>query len=1080
MSNMSALSVIHFLFFIGDIALIVIILYKNPKAQLNRFCALIAAACAMWSLGYCFTHFTETTSSALFWINISSFGWVIFPVATLYFYLSLTGKQKIIKNKVLMIASTLCVVFFLYAQWSGNILGTVVMKSYGWTGIWSTSIYTYLLYAYYLATILFFFPLIYEYGRKVKTNREKIRARILQFTAIIGYSLAAIIDIVLPVLKITVVPQMADVFISIGSIGIVICITRFGLLDINPTTAAKQILETMTDALILLDLEGKIKQANPATLELLEYQENELINTDFYQITTTKKESKAFLKNAIHKGKNVNEESVLVTKTGKNIPVLISASVIKDNTNTVAGFVILARDITEHKRLEESIRYHASMIASVSDAIVSRDNQYRILSWNKAAEELFGWRAKEVIGKNILDVLKPVHLNATTKDIQVSLKKSGYWKGESIQTCKDGRKLNILDSVSVIKDERGENIGTVGLFKDITERKNIEQALKESEERFSKAFYSSPDAISISRISDGIFLEVNDSFLKDNGFAREEVIGKSAIELNLFQSDEQIDKVDRIVQSQERLDKEEFQFRNKSGELRTKLVSSEYISLGGEPCLLTVSTDITENQIIAEALRNEATKRRIFIEQSRDGMVVVNEDGGTVYECNQRFADMLGYTMEEMKHLTVFDWEVQHPHEQVVAMIRTVDDKGDHFETQHRRKDGTIYDVEISSNGVTFAGQKLVFCVCRDITERKRMENFLRESEEESRLQKELIERVLTTIPNAVFLLDNDLRIIMTNQAAFNILKTNKHKTVNSLLGKTLEIYELKQTLKEMIKSHENNTHVEFRRVVAERERLLNADIFAMPKDELLVVVSDITEEREKQERLYLTDRLASIGEMASGVAHELNNPLTSIVGLSSFLAEQPAPENIDEIKEDLNAINSEAKRCAAIVKNLLTFARQHRPTRQPLNAANIIEDVLKLRAYEHKANNIIVETKLQGNLPQIYADYFQLQQVFLNIILNAETAMIDTHRQGTLNITGESVDSVVRISFADNGPGIAKENLRLIFNPFFTTKEVGKGTGLGLSICYGIITSHDGKIYAKSEDGRGATFVVELPIYTP
>ena len=114
--------------------------------------------------------------------------------------------------------------------------------------------------------------------------------------------------------------------------------------------------------------------------------------------------------------------------------------------------------------------------------------------------------------------------------------------------------------------------------------------------------------------------------------------------------------------------------------------------------------------------------------------------------------------------------------------------------------------------------------------------------------------------------------------------------------------------------------------------------------------------------------------------------------------------------------------------------------------------------------------------LPKVLADYFQLQQVFLNIILNAEAAMIDAHSGGNLRITGEAVNKHVSISFTDDGPGIAKENIGLIFNPFFTTKEVGKGTGLGLSICYGIVTSHGGKVYARSEYGKGATFVVELP----
>ena len=138
---------------------------------------------------------------------------------------------------------------------------------------------------------------------------------------------------------------------------------------------------------------------------------------------------------------------------------------------------------------------------------------------------------------------------------------------------------------------------------------------------------------------------------------------------------------------------------------------------------------------------------------------------------------------------------------------------------------------------------------------------------------------------------------------------------------------------------------------------------------------------------------------------------------------------------------------------------------------------MLEIRAYEQRVNNINIITRLAADLFEIEADYFQLQQVFLNIILNAEHFMIEEHKRGTLIITTENTDDTIRVSFIDDGPGIPKEDLGHLFDPFFTTKEVGKGSGLGLSICHGIITEHGGRIYAESEVGKGATFVVELPV---
>jgi len=244
----------------------------------------------------------------------------------------------------------------------------------------------------------------------------------------------------------------------------------------------------------------------------------------------------------------------------------------------------------------------------------------------------------------------------------------------------------------------------------------------------------------------------------------------------------------------------------------------------------------------------------------------------------------------------------------------------------------------------------------------------------------------------------------------------------------------------------------------------------------------DITDLRRMEEerkvleqKAQLASRLASIGELASGVAHEINNPLTGIIGYSQFLFDrQDIPK---DVKEDLKVINEGAQRVASIVKRLLAFARQAKPERTHVDINDLIGSVLQLRAYHLKASNIQVNTAFDSSLPITMADAGQLQQVFLNLIVNAETEMKLARGKGKLMITTEKVNNSIHILFKDNGPGIPKENLQKIFDPFFTTREVGEGTGLGLSICYGIVREHNGRIWAESERARGATFVVELPI---
>jgi signal transduction histidine kinase len=239
-------------------------------------------------------------------------------------------------------------------------------------------------------------------------------------------------------------------------------------------------------------------------------------------------------------------------------------------------------------------------------------------------------------------------------------------------------------------------------------------------------------------------------------------------------------------------------------------------------------------------------------------------------------------------------------------------------------------------------------------------------------------------------------------------------------------------------------------------------------------VTRDVTERKQMEQQLIITDRLASVGELASGIAHELNNPLTSVIGFSQLLLDKKVPR---DIKEDVRIISSEAQRAAGVVKNLLTFARKHGPAKQLVSLNDVIEKVLELRAYEQKVNNIRTETRFAADLPEVMADYFHLQQAFLNIIINAEYFMVEAHKRGTLTITTKRTGSLVSASFADDGPGIPEEDRGRLFDAFFTTKEVGKGTGLGLSICRGIVKEHGGRISVAGKPGEGATFSVELPV---
>jgi two-component system NtrC family sensor kinase len=245
-----------------------------------------------------------------------------------------------------------------------------------------------------------------------------------------------------------------------------------------------------------------------------------------------------------------------------------------------------------------------------------------------------------------------------------------------------------------------------------------------------------------------------------------------------------------------------------------------------------------------------------------------------------------------------------------------------------------------------------------------------------------------------------------------------------------------------------------------------------------LGIVRDVTDERRMADQLMQQEKLAAIGQLVSGVAHELNNPLASVMAFAQLLLAAPGDGPSDP--KALDAINQEAKRAAKIVSNLLTFARQHQPERMIADLNRIVRDTIDLHRYALRVGNIDAELCLDPDLPLTWADPFQLQQVVLNLVTNAEQALKGRPDGGRITIVTERRDARLVVRVADNGPGIAVEHLSRIFNPFFTTKPVGEGTGLGLSISDGIIREHGGRLRAESCVGEGASFVLELPIVTP
>jgi len=675
---------------------------------------------------------------------------------------------------------------------------------------------------------------------------------------------------------------------------------------------------------------------------------------------------------------------------------------------------------------------------------------------------------------------------------------------------------------------------------EVTERKQMQEELQIAEQNFRNSLDSSPLGIRIVT-AEGKLLYANQAILDIYGYSSVEelkaVPTKQRYTPESYAGHQE--RIKRRNLGKPAPPNYEISIVRKDGEIRHLVASRKEVMWGGETQFQAIYQDITERKRAEEELRESEEHFRALIENSSDIIQIVDSEGVIRY-VSPSVQQVLGYKPEEligrpsvdvvhpddlpivakgfekaiqepgvpvivecrckhkdgtwhiiegigMNHLddgyddekeilgrnAVEFWQVA---EEAVEVMQIAMDRGGWIgELVAKRKDGSFFDVQLAASAVRDKAGKPI---CRfgsfvDITERKQAEKRIKQTAEEW-------STTFDSISDLVFINDKDSRLIRVNKAFADVAKMKPEELIGrpcyEIVHGTNEPVQ-KCPYKQAIKTKKPAMAEFFEPHLGMHLELSTSSIFDQKGETVasVHVARDITERKRMEEQLIVADRLASIGELSSGIAHELNNPLTSVIGFSDLLlGKEDLP---DDIKGDLEVINREAKRTAEVVRNLLTFARKREAEKKPVDIHNIIQKVLELRAYEQKVSNIEVNTQFASDLPEITADGFQLQQIFINIIINAEHFMIEAHRRGTLTITTERIGDIIRASFADDGPGIAKENLGHLFDPFFTTKEVGKGTGLGLSICHGITTEHGGRIYAESKLGKGATFVVELPI---
>jgi len=561
--------------------------------------------------------------------------------------------------------------------------------------------------------------------------------------------------------------------------------------------------------------------------------------------------------------------------------------------------------------------------------------------------------------------------------------------------------------------------------------------------------------------------------------------------------------------------------------------NSQFHDADGRPLgIIHVLQDVTER-------RRAEQRYQILFENIREGVFMATPDNRFV-DFNRAFLEMMGYDSREdlLKVEDIGNTLYANPADRD-RLMKLLHEQGSvsNFEFQIRRKDGEIRTV-LESSFVTREGSGRVSAYqgfVLDITERKQAEQEIRRRNRELLVLNaigktlnqpfelgKMLDRSLRQLvelfggdQGAVYLLDRDTHEV-TRAAAFGMRSEYARHfpptafppdllehigavraTVLSASGMPVPGVFHEIQLAEGIQSSQmlvlwsgskpvGLLFLGYRSLKEFGPAELN--LLATVGSQIAVAVEKVQlyEEtraayenlRRTQEQLLQSEKMAAVGQLISGVAHELNNPLTAILGYGQLLASDNfvSPQGAQYVEK----LHKQALRTHRIVQNLLSFARQHKPERLPVDLNQILEDTLALREYDVRANDIAVHREFAPDLPQLFADAHQLQQVFLNILNNAVDAVLDLSHRGELWVRTDFDADANRllVEFIDNGPGV--NELPRVFDPFYTTKPVGKGTGLGLSICYGIVTEHGGEILVRNVPPRGACFTILLPLSAP
>ena len=756
----------------------------------------------------------------------------------------------------------------------------------------------------------------------------------------------------------------------------------------------------------------------------------------------------------------------------------------------------LADQVTERKRAEDALQNsHSLLVAtleSTADGILVVDTAGKVISFNRSFPEL--WRIPETLiaTRDDEQLLQFVLDQLLYPDAFLDKVRALYQTPDASSmdelVFKDGR---IFERYSQPQRIDETIVGRVWSFRDITERKRAEALLLQSEERLRLALKAANQGLYDLNVQTGE-AQVSPEYATMLGYEPAEFHETNAAWIERLHPEdrEPVAAIYRdYIAGKIPEYQVEFRQRTKSGDWKWILSLGRIVEwdVGGEPLrMLGTHTDITERKRVEEVLRESESRYRELFAAESDAICLIDNGTGSILEANKAAVDLYGYDHAEL--LTKRNADLSSEPEETRRVTQGTPIIPGRVVTIplrfHRKKDGTVFPVEITGRFFIMEGRAVHLVAIRDITERKRAEEALRASEEKYR-------QVVENAHDAIFIAQDGfikfpnprLAIIsgysqeeLTRKPFLEFVHPDDRELVAQTHQKRMQGEKVPSTYSFRAVNKSGNTlWVELSSVFLSWEG----------KPASLNFLRDITVEKTLESQLFHAQKMEAVGTLAGGIAHDFNNLLQAVQGYAELLL-MPKGEGEPGYRE-LQEISRAAKRGGELTRQLLTFSRKVESKLQPADLNRIVEDV-RLLLERTIPKMIRIELHLTGNLHHVNADASQVEQILMNLAVNARDAMPDG---GTLRIETKNVflgeddrrsqpeltpGEYVLLAVADTGQGMDKSTLENIFDPFFTTKEVGKGTGLGLAMVYGIVKSHHGHITCVSKPGEGTAFEIYLP----